>query len=144
MTDILFHEHKGQVYPLREGAETMLFGIWYTRWLCSSPACSSVLLVIKRDQSTKVADGGVVSAYGFTVGEVVAEKRTGRKAKIMKFGPVGAWRTVNGGRVRYIRDDMWTIDYRWIEPAEGRTRMVDSTFVTDHTAFHKRFQKLSG
>lgn len=136
----MFHEHRGTVYPLREGAETMFDGIWYHRWLCSGP-CSQVVLIRKEDQGVKVRDGKVSGAYGFAVNDKVRDKKTGRRAVVTGFGDVYVWRYVDGRNRRVIAKDEWTIVYRWLEPAKPGGRTIDQAIGIEAKAFIRRFEK---
>ena len=141
MPEILFHEHRGKVYPLQEGIEVLLEGVWYTRWRSTAPGSSYSVLVRKRDQRVKVRDGDIESAYGLTLGDEVRDKKTGRRATIVAFGKIYRWATVDGRRRQFVANDEWTIKYRWLEPAKPGGRIMDTRYGLNHTDFFRRFEK---
>lgn len=82
----------------------------------------------------------VVSAYGFAAGEIVIEKKTGRRAEIQWFTQVYEWRTVDG-RKRRVPINEYEFVYRWLEPAKGRSRTSTDNWNITHKSFKSRFQK---
>ena len=141
MPEILFHEHRGKVYPLQEGREVLLEGVWFTRWRSTAPGSSYSVLVRKRDQRVKVRDGDIESAYGLTLGDEVRDKKTGRRATIVAFGKIYRWATVDGRKRQYVANDEWTIEYRWLEPAKPGGRIMDTRYGLNHPDFFRRFEK---
>lgn len=141
MPDYLFHEHYGKTTPFRQGGDTSFFGVWYTRWLCSG--CSDVVLLVKSDQKIKVGSNGIVSVYGFTLGEVVRDKKTGRRARIEKFDEILVWRNRDGRNTR-VGSGEYEILSRWIEadPAKPEWRIREGLWAYDRVKFMKRFEKL--
>jgi hypothetical protein len=83
----------------------------------------------------------VFSAYGFEVSELVIEKRTGRCARIERFSQEYGWRWIDNQRRRVPLQGEYSISYRWMEPAKGRTRTTNETFMTDRETFLRRFRK---
>lgn len=142
--DYLFHEHHGKPHAFRQGGDTSLYGVWYTRWFCSFSNCTQVVLLIKPDnqQKTIVRGGEVASAYGFEVDEIVVDRKTGRNAKIMGFQTIYVWRHFDGRKQR-VPSDAWEIIYRWIEPDPRKPngRIMDTNWGLDHVKFTKRFRK---
>lgn len=142
MPDYLFHEHYGKAHAFQQGGDTSFFGVWYTRWLCSFSNCSQVVLLVKpeKDQKVKVGSNGIVSIYGFNLGEVVQDKKTGRRARIEKFDEVLVWRHRDGGRVR-VGSGEFEIITRWIEAAKPEGRIMETQYAYDRVKFMKRFRK---
>lgn len=141
--DYLFHEHYGKVHAFRQGGDTTYFGVWYTRWICSFTNCSQVVLLVKPDkfQRVEVGSNGIVSIYGFTLGEIVKDKKTGRRARIEKFDEVMVWRHRDGRKTR-VGTGEYEIITRWIEAATPEGRIADWTYSYDRVKFMKRFRKL--
>lgn len=141
MTEVLFHEHRGKVHPFLKGADQVIAGVWYARWLCSAN-CSTQVLVRKSDadQHTVVRSGEVNSVYGLTVDEIVIEKKTGRRARVERFSQRYGWITRDGRKTR-VPINAWDICYRWLEAAPGRTRLINELLATDNENFFKRFRK---
>lgn len=145
MSEYLFHEHHGKAYPFRQGGDTTLYGVWYTRWLCSYQQCSQVVLLIKPEKFQKVAVGsnGIVGVYGFDLNEIVVDKKTGRKARIEKFDEVLVWRK-RDGRNTQVGSGEYEILYRWIEPDPRKPegRIIETLWAANRERFMKRFRKL--
>lgn len=142
MSEYLFHEHQGKAHALRQGGDQTLYGVWYTRWLC--PRCSQVVLLIKPEkfQGVKVGSNGIVSAYGFSLGEIIVDKKTGRKARIEAFDEVLVWRHRDGRKTR-VGSGEYDVIYRWIEPDPRKPegRIMETAWSADRVKFIRRFEK---
>lgn len=140
MPDYLFHEHYGKTTPFRQGGDTSFFGVWYTRWLCSG--CKDVVLLVKpeKDQKVKVGSNGITGVYGFELGEIVRDKKTGRRARIEKFEDHMHWRMRDGRKTR-VPSGEYDIITRWIEAAKPEGRIMETQYVYDRVKFMKRFRK---
>lgn len=82
----------------------------------------------------------LLSVFGFSVDEIVEEKKTGRRARILKFGEKRHWRHREGRRV-LVPSGEYEVVYQWIEPAEGRSRASTDQWCADGKKFLSRFQK---
>lgn len=139
--ELLWHQHSGKVYSFKKSNEELLAGIRYEKWRCSGP-CTAHLLVRKKNQRIVSKDGDVTQAYGFSVGEVVAQKKTGRRAMIVKFEPEYTWRTrKDGGRQRVQKYDSWQFTYQWLDPAKPGGKIMSQVYLITKDNFFHRFQK---
>ena len=83
------------------------------------------------------------SVFGFEVGELIREKKTGRRAIIRSFNETKRWATSpQGHRVR-VPSGEYEVVYQWAEPVEGRKRFSRDNWVLDGKKFLARFQKAS-
>ena len=80
------------------------------------------------------------SVFGFSVNEIVEEKKTGRRARILKFGEQRHWRQREGRRA-LVPSGEYEVVYQWIEPAAGRIRFSSDNWCLDGKKFLSRFQK---
>lgn len=81
------------------------------------------------------------SVFGFEVGEIVEEKKTGRRAVIRSFNETKRWATSHQGHRVRVPNGQYEVVYQWTEPAAGRIRSSTDNWVVDGKKFLSRFQK---
>lgn len=81
------------------------------------------------------------SVFGFEVGELIREKKTGRRAIIRSFNETKRWATSPQGQRVRVPSGEYEVVYQWVEPVEGRKRFSRDNWVLDGKKFLARFQK---
>ena len=81
------------------------------------------------------------SVFGFEVGELIREKKTGRRAIIRSFNETKRWATSpQGHRVR-VPSGEYEVVYQWAEPVEGRKRFSRDNWVLTGRSSSLGFRK---